>query len=280
MSFTFRTCCEQLHKWLITQNGRESSERWIDLFVTPYVNCETVQGRISNMAGRKLVRYLHNKMSWSHVRTARGSRTVAPPSFCAKQDIDLNKQECEALLPVIIKPACGTNGKNTYPVCHTFSDVRQLLTTTKFHDGKLLIQQYIRGTQLDPEASRPGADLRVFGLLWRNGKAFLCQNAIIKWYNSDRTNNGKHVLLSQVRVDQRMLQDKFNALAASCTDLFADKRAEAQWFSADVVVKDQNAEPFVIDVNPMSALGLVLTSQWADAEKASWLEVLSFVQKQ
>jgi hypothetical protein len=310
-TFTYRTSCLSLDAWLRLCGGRHSGERWVDVFVSPYVNCEVVQGRITNMAGRKLVRYLHDKALWSNLRTSSGAR-VAPLStvqhcsdktahtestvqHCSDQTPHTdqtdqkdhtdqtdqtdqtghtNRTDKPLLFPVIVKPRRGTNGKNKYPICHHEQTLqRALVSALNRRADATVVQQYICSTQLEPTA--PGADLRVFGVLWKNRTAFLCGNAVIKWYNADCTNNGKHVTLDRVRVDRRLLQDKFDALAAQCADLFGHARALGQWFSADVVVLDQGAEPFVIDVNPMSALGTVMTSTWAAAEQAVWCEVIA-----
>lgn len=305
--FTFRTVCARLATLLEQLGGRRADTGWVDVFISPYVNCECVQGSLSNMAGRRLVAFLHDKRN-----LGADALGVAPPTFA-----DANAVEAARAWPVIVKPPRGTNGKNRYAVCHNRTDLERAVA----HAGSSsspwtspLIQQFVTCTrprrlvgsslasskeareteperkvktsgevdQLEEEDKDEGGqcDVRVFGLLMRQGEALLCNEAVVKWYHADASSAGARMRLSQLlSAKQRAeLQRQFDAVAAACSTRFGDARALAQWFSADVIVDDDaTGAVFVLDINPMSALGTVLAGPLEDAERAVWTELLGHV---
>ena len=85
--FTYRTSSSRLSKLLNQLGGCASTEACVDVFMTPYRNSEIVQGRLTNMAGRQLIRFLHDKSAWGNLTTPLGL-LVAPRMVKVNSKLD------------------------------------------------------------------------------------------------------------------------------------------------------------------------------------------------
>ena len=228
---------------MIGGSRKELGTEVVDVDLRGFVNAERADGVITNIASRRMVRFLNDKTeTWTRVTFANhtGPTTVAPP-------YQLVRAQGSATLPrswsgAIAKPARGTNGGGRYPVVHTDKDLQKVLASARCIT---VVQRFVDAQHF-----------RVMGLLGRNGTALLSDYTRLSTPGEGAGSGPASCSVwPSTRSPPAPLQRAFDAIAESATSHF-ERGSRWQFFSADALIcADGNC--WVIDVNPGGAQGLI-----------------------